>query len=557
MSEPTGAPLRRDDAVSSLPDAVDVLVIGGGITGAGVALDAVSRGASVALVERGDLAQGTSSRSSRLVHGGARYLSMGDITMVAEGVRERDRLRRMAPHLVLPLPFVIPTDTTAELALLRAGMTAYDALAMGRGVATHRRLAPAAVLRDAPGLARGFRRGGVRYWDCRTDDARLTLEVARGAAVRGAVVAPYVEVTSLARSRDRIVGATVRDVIGGGERTIAARWVVSASGVWAGAVQQLDAASDELEVTPARGVHLVFDRQDLPVNSAVVVPSAAGDRRRIFVIPWGDQVYVGTTDDLHDGDLDDPTVAPADAAYVLAGVNAAFGTSLSVEDAVAAWVGLRPLLRDARATGTADLSRRHAIVEGPAGLLTVTGGKLTTFRRMAADVVDRLARAEGWPARSRTAALSLGSAGDPATGRAHLRRAAGGLDVDPSLLDGLHHRHGDRAADVLRTAAEHDELAPLVPGLPYLRGEVRWAARHELVGRLDDVLQRRLRVATRHREAGGGEAIGWAADVLADELGWSRARRDAEVAGYLTAVRTERGTVRLPVIGVSEAPLTA
>lgn len=547
MPEPSAAPLRRSDAVTALPDEVDVLVVGGGITGAGVALDAATRGARVALVERGDLAQGTSSRSSRLVHGGARYLSMGDLTMVAEGVRERDRLRRMAPHLVLPLPFVIPTDSAVDLALLRTGMTAYDALAMGRGVASHRRLDPAGVLRQAPGLARGFARGGVQYWDCRTDDARLTLEVARTAALHGAVVAPYVEVTALRRAGGRIGGAEVRDVLTGTERAISARWVVSASGVWAADVQRLDRASDDLEVLPARGVHLVFDRRDLPVNSAVVVPSAAGDGRRVFVIPWGDQAYVGTTDDLHGGDLDDPTVSPTDAAYVLESTNAAFGGSLTVDDAVGAWAGLRPLLRDAKVSGTADLSRRHATVEGPPGLITITGGKLTTFRRMAADVVDRVARAEGWTTRSRTWQLSLGSQGDVAVGRAHLRAVGAGLDVEPAILDGLHHRHGDRAVDVLRTAAEHDELAPLVPGLPYLRGEVRWAARHELVGRLDDVLQRRLRVSTRHREAGGTDPIRWTADVLAEELGWSRARRDAEVAGYLTAVRTERGTVPLPV----------
>lgn len=547
MSEPTAPALRRDEAVAALPGSVDVLVIGGGITGAGVALDAASRDARVALVERGDLAQGTSSRSSRLVHGGARYLATGDVAMVAEGVRERDRLRRMAPHLVLPLPFVIPTDSPVDLAMLRVGMTAYDALAMGRGVGAHRLLDATGVLRQAPGLAQGFTRGGVRYWDCRTDDARLTLEVARAAVDHGAIVAPHVEVTGLTRQGGRIAGATVTDVLAGGERTIEARWVVSASGVWAADVQHLDAASEDLQMLPARGIHLVFDRQDLPVNSALVLPSGAGDGRRLFIIPWGGQVYVGTTDDVHDGALDDPSVVPADADYLLTGANAAFGTSLTVDDAVGAWAGLRPLLRDPRAKVTADLSRRHAIVEGAPGLVTVTGGKLTTFRRMAADVVDRIAAAEGWAPRSRTASLHLGSRGEVTTGRARLRRSAATVDVDPATLDGLHHRHGDRADAVLALAAEHDELGPLVPGLPYLRGEVRWAARHELVGRLDDVLQRRLRVSTRHREAGGPDAIGWSADVLAEELGWSRQRRDAEVADYLAAVRTERGAVPLPV----------
>ncbi len=547
VTDSTAVSMRRSDAVAQLPDRVDVLVIGGGITGAGVALDAAARGARVALVDRGDLASGTSSRSSRLVHGGARYLATGDVAMVAEGVRERDRLRRMAPHLVLPLPFVIPADTAGDLALLRAGMTAYDALAAGRGVATHRTLSGAEVLRQAPGLASGFRRGGVRYWDCRTDDVRLTLEVVRAAAARGAVVAPHVGVTGLRRTGGRVTGAELRDSLTGGTRAIAARWVVSASGVWAADVSRLDDADSDLEVLPARGVHLVFDRQDLPVNSALVIDAGAGDGRRLFVIPWGPQVYVGTTDELHDGALDDPNVLATDASYVLAGINTAFGTTLREGDAVGAWAGLRPLLHDRRAAGTADLSRRHAIVPGPPGMLTVTGGKLTTFRRMAADVVDRIAAAEGWSRRSRTAAIALGSSGDVAVGRARLVAAAAGAGLDDDLLAGLHHRHGDRAAAVVAFGRAHDELDPLVPGLPYLRAEVRWAVRHELAARLSDVLERRLRVATRHREAGGLEAIRWTADVLTEELGWSPDRRRSEVACYLTGVRTERGPVPLPV----------
>jgi glycerol-3-phosphate dehydrogenase len=536
---------RRDDAVDRLPDEVDVLVVGGGITGAGVALDAAARGARVALVERGDLAQGTSSRSSRLVHGGARYLATGDVAMVAEGVRERDRLRRMAPHLVLPQPFVIPARSGVDLALLRAGMTVYDALAGGRGVAAHRHLDAAGVLRAAPGLARGYGDGGVRYWDCRTDDARLTLAVARAAADRGAVIAPHVEVTELHRRGDRVVGASLRDVLGGRELQVAARWTVSASGVWAGAVCALDTPRDDLHVLPARGVHLVFDRDDLPTGEALVLPSAAGDGRRLFVIPWGAQVYVGTTDDLHDGELDDPALEATDAAYVLEATNAAFGTDLTVADAVGAWAGLRPLLPGRRTATTADLSRRHTIVPGPDGLVTVTGGKLTTFRRMAADVVDLLARREGWTRRAHTTRVRLGSDEDPTWGRAALRAAAADVPVDPALLDGLHHRHGDLAATVLQVCADHDELAPLVPGLPYLTGEVRWAARHELVGRLDDVLQRRLRVSTRHRAAGGTAAIEAAGDVLAGELGWDAGRRRSEVVRYLDAVRAERGVVPL------------
>lgn len=554
MLEP---PFVRAAALNRVPTEVDVLVVGGGITGVGVALDAAQRGASVLLVDRGDLAQGTSSRSSKLVHGGARYLATGDLAMVAEGVRERDRLRRMAPHLVLPLPFVVPAGSRTDLALLRTGMTIYDGLAIGRGVATHAVRTPTQVLHDAPGMTRGFSRGGVRYWDARTDDSRLTLEVARAAVRLGAVVAPHVEVTELHRRGDRVTGASLRDVIGGRELTVTARWTVSASGVWAGAVRRLDDAPTDLEVVPARGVHLSFERRDLPVNTAVVVPSAAGDDRRLFVVPWGRQVYVGTTDDLHDGGLDDARLEPADAEVILATLRESFGAEVTLSDAVGAWAGLRPLLRGSRiGTRTADLSRRHRIVEEPAGLLTVTGGKLTTFRAMAADVVDRIARAEGMQRRSRTPRLALGSSGPIEPARAAVAAVAAELGVDPELAPGLHHRHGDLAVDVLHACVADGEADLLVDGLPYLRGEVRWAARHELVGRLDDVLQRRLRVALRHRAA-GGEAIGWAADVLAAELGWDEDHRDAEVAHYLAAVRRERGVLDLPIGARDPSPGTA
>lgn len=548
-------PLTTAGALDGIPARVDVVVIGAGITGAGVALDAAQRGASVLLVDRGDLASGTSSRSSRLVHGGARYLANGDVAMVAEGVRERERLRRLAPHLVLPLPFVIPADDRADLALLTVGMTAYDALAGGRGVARHRRLTPAQVLQAAPGLAGGFRRGGVRYHDCRTDDARLTLEVARGAAAYGAVVAPPVAVTALEARAGRVGRVHLRDALTDDRRHVDAGAVVSAAGVWAGVVDGLAPgdvrAEPALDVVGARGIHLVFDRGDLPVNAAIVLPSATGDGRRLFVIPWGPQVYVGTTDDAHDGDLDAVTVARADVDYVLDSLRAAFGVDLGIDDTVGAWVGLRPLLRGTGGAATADLSRRHTIAQTAPGLLSVTGGKLTTFRQMAADVVDRLAAEHGWARRSATTDLRLGSAGPVATDRARVRAAAAEAGLDPWYADGLHHRHGTRAIALVRAARERDELAPLVAGLPYLVGEVRWAARHERAGRLDDVLSRRLRLSTRHRAAGGHDAIGRAADILGEELGWSAQRRDAEVAGYLEAVRIERGPV--PLSGVPAA----
>ncbi|MBW3658371.1 MAG: glycerol-3-phosphate dehydrogenase/oxidase [Actinobacteria bacterium] len=527
---------------------LDVLVIGGGITGVGIALDAVTRGYRVALVERADIASGTSSRSSKLVHGGVRYLATGDVAMVAEGVRERDRLRHLAPHLVRPLGFVVPVDSRSMQVRLKAGMTAYDGLALGRNVRRHRRLAVADVLEAAPGITTGMSLGGYRYYDCQTDDARLTLQIAQVARSFGALVVNHAEVTGFRRSTGgRVVGATVRDRLSDATVDLDARWTVSAAGVWADEVRAL-ATDATAALVPAKGVHLTFPRQAVRVNQAVAIPSGAGDGRMNFVVPWGEQVYVGTTDDTWAGDLARPALEQPEADYLLGSVNAAFGTELTVADAIGAWAGVRPLLSAVAATSDAaskDLSRRHAITEDPPGLVSVTGGKLTTYRQMAEDVVDVVSSAEGRNGRPCvTARLPLGARGSAEAGLARTREAATALGVDRDVAGSVYHRHGDRAAEVLMACLDTDGTEPLVPGLPYLRGEVRWAVRHELACTVSDVLQRRTRVSLRHAGA-GGEAIAWTADVLADELGWDDGTRDASIAAYLDEVRHERGPVAL------------
>ena len=536
-------PDREESLVAASGADLDVLVIGGGITGAGIALDAATRGYRVALVERDDLASGTSSKSSKLVHGGLRYLATGDVLMVAEGVRERDRLRRLAPHLVRPLGFVIPVDDRATMLQLTAGMALYDAVALGRNVRSHRRLSGAEVRAAAPTLRDGASLGGFRYYDCQTDDARLTLQIAQTARRYGALIANHAEVTDLLHFGDRVVGARVRDALTGAEHEVTARWTVSASGVWADQLRGLAPDPVDPTITPAKGVHLAFPRSLLEVNQAVAIPSHAGDGRRNFVIPWGEQVYVGTTDDAWDGDPHRPDLDEDEAAYLLHSVNTSFGGELTLADAVGAWAGLRPLIT-AGASASKDLSRRHAITHEPAGLVTVTGGKLTTYRQMAEDVVDVLARADGLRTSCVTSRLPLGAVGSGEDGLRRTEEVCRTFDVDPSRAGSLYHRHGDAAAAVLTFCVEHGETDVLVPGLPYLRGEVRWAARHELARTLDDVLQRRLRVSLRHAAA-GGEAIPWAADVLADELGWDADERDRQVEDYLSRVAHERGPVGL------------
>ncbi|MFP5308520.1 MAG: FAD-dependent oxidoreductase [Actinomycetes bacterium] len=538
----SAAPDREEALAAAAATDLDVLVVGGGITGAGVALDAAARGYRVALVERDDLSSGTSSKSSKLVHGGVRYLANADVAMVAEGVRERDRLRRLAPHLVRPLGFVVPLPDLATRAQLKAGLALYDAIALGRN-RTHRYLRPGEVLRDVPGLVTGFEQGGYRYDDCQTDDSRLTLQVAQVARRLGALVVNHAEVLGLHTTGERVVGAEVRDRLTGEAHTLRARWTVSASGVWAATLRGLAPTPGGPELTPSKGVHLTFDGHHLPVNRAVVVPSGLDDGRMLFVIPWGGQAYVGTTDDVYDGDRDRPDLDEADAAYLCGAVNRAFGTDLTPADAVGAWAGLRPLASGA-AGATKDLSRRHVVLHDPPGLVTVTGGKLTTYRQMAEDTVDLLAAADGRAGASPTARIPLGAGGRAEDGVVRVRELAARHGLDARAAGGLYHRHGDLAPTVLRFCLEHDGTAPLVPGLPWLAGEVRWAVRHELARTVDDVLQRRTRVSLRHAGAGGA-AVERVADVVAEELGLDAAERAAQVEAYLDAVAHERGPVPL------------
>ena len=533
----TRRPLDREAALARAAELpLDVVVVGGGITGAGVALDAALRGYRVALVERGDIAQGTSSRSSKLVHGGLRYLATGDLPMVAEGVRERDRMRRSAPHLVRPLPFVVATPGLVDRLLLKAGLTAYDLLGTGRSVAPHRRIGATELERAAPTLRTDA--GGYRYWDARTDDARLTLAVAQAARRAGALVVNHAEATAVhTTSGGRVERVVLHDLVAGQHAELRTRWVVAASGIWAAQVRGLaPPGAWAPDVTPARGAHLVFDRDDLPVSQAVVFDSGAGDGRRLFAVPWGRQVYVGTNDVPSTSMA--AHVTPADADYLLAATAAAFSDAPDLQQAVGGWAGLRPLV--GLGERSADLSRRHLVVEDPPGLVSVVGGKLTTWRQMAEDVVDGLVAGDGGSARCATVGVALGASGSRRAGDERVRLVGARHGVDPVACSALYHRHGDRAPDVLESCRqEPDGLAPLVPGLPYLRGEVRWAVRHELARTVDDVLQRRTRVALRDAAA-GGEAIGWVARVLDDELGVDV---DQQVADYLTAVDTERGPV--------------
>ncbi len=495
---------RRSDLARMAEGTYDVLVIGGGISGAGIALDAASRGLSVALVERDDFASGTSGGSSRMIHGGLRYLEHLEVGLVREALRERAILLRLAPHLVRPVRFYVPEPSIRRRALLGAGLTVYDALAAGRNVRRHRRAGADEVARAVPGFEHPTR--ALTYPECRTDDARLTLAVVGTARSFGALVANHAEVTAFQQeaASGRVTGARVRDAMTGGGFDVRARAVANATGVWADRVRALGCSAPEL-MRPSKGIHLVFRPGAIRTTAAVGLP--AGDGRHVFVMPWADRTYAGTSDTPYQGDLDDPAVTPDDVEYLLEPIARAF-PGVTADDVVASWAGLRPLL-DRGDAGTTDLSRRHSIDEEPPGLFTITGGKLTTYRAMAEDLVDRVTDALGMRSVCRTREIPLGLtvALPEAIGRAEAEAPTVGLDAGAARR--LVFRFGDDWTQALAMIREERSLAePLVDGLPVLAVEARMAREREMALTQDDVMVRRTRIASLDEAAGSRAAAG-------------------------------------------------
>ena len=483
-------------------DRFDVLVIGGGITGAGIALDAAARGLSVALVEKDDFAAGTSGRSSRLVHGGLRYLEHGEFGLVRESLRERGILYRLAPHLVRPVPMYMLAGDLRRRATYRAGLTAYEMLAAGRNIGYHTSVRAGRVAEAIPGLGEPSR--GFRYFECQTDDARLTIEVARAAHAAGARLANHARVTGLL-GEGRVTGAAVTDEMTGQGFEVRARAVVNATGIWAERVAELAAGSGvqgSVQLRPSKGVHLVFAPGAVRTTAAVVAPSAAHDGRYVFIVPWEDRVYAGTTDTPYQGDLDAPAVGDADRDYILAAVAGLF-PGVTSRDVVASWAGLRPLLGaasgqdDAGDTTSSDLSRKHAVFTGPFGLYTITGGKLTTYRAMAEDLVDRVAADLCAAGPCRTRDIPLGLHGPAAAAVRLARDEVARLGLPPRTAVRLVGRYGDDWRQAARLIGEDRSLGePVADGLPVLGVEVALARSREMALTDQDVYVRRTRLTT-------------------------------------------------------------
>ena len=540
----------------------DLLVIGGGITGAGVARDAAMRGLRTVLVEQQDFGSGTSSRSSRLVHGGLRYLETGDLRLVLEANRERRTLLRIAPHLVWPLPFVFPLHRGDRIPLWRlaAGMWLYDALALFRNVRTHRMLGKRALLEAEPMLRERGLLGGARFYDAQCDDARLTLATVRSAVHHGALVANYTAVRALERTAGRVVGAQLEDRLSGARAVLRASVVVNATGPWADRVRVLEDSGATPLLQPTKGIHIVVDRSRLDHRDAIVFTSPI-DGRVLFILPWGELSYIGTTDTDTTEAPDQLTVSTDDIVYLLRSANARFPNArLGVEDVRASWAGLRPLVAERERRAASSRSREHAIVYGSGGMITVVGGKLTTYRAMAAEVVDRAARelrsrdgrtARGRPPHRRGAAA--GAARPPTSGSS--ASAGSSWAWRPKAWSTCSGTTVPRPrASTTSAPANAGCSAGVSPPHPAVEAEVVHAVRREMAQTVEDVHG----AADAHllRDAGSGRAgraPGGGADGaragLGRGAGGGRGREVRDVRGGVAPARVHQScdvTVTVP-----------
>ena len=548
------SPRQRDAALDAMEArGVDVLVIGGGVVGAGCALDAVTRGLDVGLVEARDYASGTSSRSSKLIHGGLRYLEMLDFRLVAEALQERALLtQRIAPHLVRPVPFMYPLRARVwERAYAGVGVALYDSLGLlsglSRGVPHHRHLTRRGARRIVPALRRDALVGALQYYDAQVDDARHTVVVARTAASYGALVASRARVVEFVREGQRVSGAIVQDLETGRRLRIAARQVVNATGVWTDDTQSLAGERGQFHVRASKGIHLVVPRDRIRSDSGLILRT---ETSVLFVIPWGRHWIIGTTDSDWNLDKAHPAASSSDIDYLLTRVNEVLEPPLTRADVEGVYAGLRPLLQGESAA-TSKLSREHAVAHPVPGLVVVAGGKYTTYRVMARDAVDEAVHGleqvidRRVPASCTQDVPLLGADGYQALwNQRHLLAARSGLHE--VRIEHLLHRYGTLIEEVLDLIASDPGLGkPLGGSEDYLRAEIVYAATHEGARHLDDVLTRRTHISieTFHR---GTQSCEETADLLRRVLDWSPGQVDREIEHYRLRVAAERESQQMP-----------
>lgn len=540
MTASAPRPVTREETWRRLGgETFDVVVVGGGVVGAGTALDAATRGLRVALVEARDLGAGTSSRSSKMFHGGLRYLEQLEFGLVREALRERElMLTRIAPHLVKPVSFLYPlTHRIWERPYTAAGLLLYDTMGGARSVPGQRQLTRDGALRMVPALKRDALIGGIRYYDAQVDDARHTMMVARTAAHYGAVVRTSTQAVGFLREADRISGVRVRDVENGGETDVRGNVVINCTGVWTDELQDLSGSRGRFRVRPSKGVHIVVPRDRIASESGLILRT---EKSVLFVIPWRNHWIVGTTDTDWHLDLAHPAATRNDIDYLLDHVNAVLAAPLTHDDIEGVYAGLRPLLAG-ESEETSRLSREHAVARVAPGFVAIAGGKFTTYRVMAADAVD--VAATDLPGRVRPSITGevplVGADGYHAlvNQAEHLGTRAG---LHPYRVRHLLDRYGSLVHEVLEQAeGRPDLLRPIEHAPDYLAVEVAYAAGHEAALHLEDVLARRTRIAIEYRHR-GLDCAGQAAELMGEVLGWSEKTIADEVRLYTARVAAER-----------------
>lgn len=540
---------RRQNIARLKDETFDILAIGGGITGAGIARDAALRGFSTALVEKGDFASGTSSKSSKLIHGGIRYLENFEFGLVFEASQERRRLRKIAPHLVKPLPFLMPIYRSSKRGywLIRAGMWLYDILALFRNVQRHRMLRPQAVAASEPEVDQRDLAGAARFYDCQVDDARLTLATILDASRYGAVVTNYTQVVGLLKDGGRVVGAQVRDVLSGEPFAVHARVTLNATGVWVDEIQRLDDPGTVQQLRPTKGIHILVPRQRFNNRHAVAFTSPA-DGRLMFLVPWGRYALIGTTDTDYQGDLDRVYAESKDVQYVLDAVNSAFPTvKLTRDDIVSTYAGTRPLISEQIASSY-KVSREHKIFDRPSGLLSIAGGKLTTYRAMAEQMVDiaaqRLQRDFGRKPPhgccTDKRCLDPGDVRRVEADQATLAKQGQAHGLDSEVMCHLVAAYGTDYPRLLELVVSKATLSQrIVADLPYIWAEVPYAVQQEMAMTLSDVLARRTHLLYEDHQQGLDVAEP-VAQLMAQDLGWGPDEVARQVAAYRQEVELTR-----------------
>jgi glycerol-3-phosphate dehydrogenase len=526
-------------------EGLDVLIIGGGITGAGLLLDGAARGLRTGLVEARDFASGTSSRSTKLIHGGLRYLEQFEFRLVREALHERAILSRLARHLIDPMPFMIPIYSDQQRnysrpLMLRAGLFLYDLLSGSQSLGRHKRLSRSETIKRAPQLSRQGLKGSFLYFDCRTDDSRLVIEVLKSANACGGLAANYAQVDGFIGS-GRTTGAHVRDQLTGASFDVPARVVINATGVWMDDVRQLRPGAERQRVVrPSKGIHLIVSADRLRINDPWLIPAVTA-HRFYFVVPWEGRILIGTTDTDYDGDKENPRANPDEVREILAAVNQYFPEAqLENGDVISTIAGLRPLIGSNDAQPTSRVSREEHLFEGKDGLISIAGGKLTTYRLMARKAMDLAVRDLGVPGRqSTTESIDIGGN----CSREELSRLEQELsrEFGQETASHLVHAYGSEGSSVAAIAKSNGLRSRLTAGLPHIVAEVVYAARNEMAISLADAFIRRLRFGMLAGEESLEIAQAGAA-WMGQELGWDSAELEKQIAGYVAEYMAQLST---------------